>query len=244
VSERRNTGGSCDRNKLRPKTSGGPSRKSLKNHCRANPAGAIFSDMLIGYARVSTDEQTAPLQFDALTQAGCERTFLEHASRASTERPILAEALSHTRSGDTLVVWRLDRLGRSLPHLIQIVQRLEAEGVGLRSLTEGIDTTTAGGWLIFHLFGALADFERELTRERILAGLAAARAQGRIGGRPRKLSAEKLKAAQRLLQDPDSTVSGVARTLGVHRSTVHRVLQKLDAKKIDAEVERGLVQAG
>ncbi|NNM78060.1 recombinase family protein [Sphingomonas sp. ID1715] len=200
--------------------------------------------MLIGYARVSTDDQTAALQFDALTQAGCERTFSEHASRASAERPILAEALSHTRAGDTLVVWRLDRLGRSLPHLIQIVQRLEAEGVGLRSLTEGIDTTTAGGRLVFHLFGALAEFERELIRERTLAGLAAARAQGRIGGRPRKLSAEKLKAAQQLLQDPKSTVSGVARTLGVHRSTVHRVLQKLDAKKIDAEVERGLVQAG
>jgi DNA invertase Pin-like site-specific DNA recombinase len=200
--------------------------------------------MLLGYARVSTDDQTTSLQLDALRQAGCERTFSEHASGASSERPVLAEALSHTQSGDTFVVWRLDRLGRSLPHLIEIVQRLETEGVGLRSLTEGIDTTTPNGRLIFHLFGALAQFERELIRERTIAGLAAARARGRKGGRPPKLSAEKLRVAQRLLKDPESTVSEVARTLGVHRSTLHKALQGSVAKKSNGELGRGLVRAG
>ena len=119
----------------------------------------------------------------------------------------------------------MDRLGRSLPHLIEIVQKLEVAGVGLRSLTEGIDTTTANGRLIFHLFGALAEFERELIRERTRAGLAAARARGRKGGRPAKLSPEKVRVATRLLRDPETTVSEVARTLGVHRSTLHKALQ-------------------
>jgi DNA invertase Pin-like site-specific DNA recombinase len=200
--------------------------------------------MLLGYARVSTDDQTTCLQLDALSQAGCELTFSEHATGASTERPILAEALSHTRSGDTPVVWRLDRLGRSLPHRIQIVQKLEGDRVGLRSLTEGIDTTTSNGRQVFRLFGALAEFERELIREPTLGGLAAARARGRKGGRPPKLSAEKLRVAQRVLKNPESTVSEVARTPGVHRSTLHKALQGSDAKKINGEVGRGLVQAG
>ena len=199
--------------------------------------------MLLGYARVSTDDQTTRLQLDALEAAGCERTFSERASGASTERPVLAEVLSHSRQGDTLVVWRLDRLGRSLPHLIETVQKLEGAGVALKSLTEGIDTTTPNGRLIFHLFGALAQFERELIRERTMAGLAAARARGRKGGRPPKLSAEKLRVAQRLLKDPESTVSEVARTLGVHRSTLHKALHGMLAKKVNG-VDRGLVRAG
>lgn len=203
----------------------------------------MFSDMLLGYARVSTDEQTTGLQLDALQAAGCERTFEERASGATTERPVLSEVLSHARRGDTLVVWRLDRLGRSLPHLIEMVQVLEAGGVALRSLTEGIDTATPNGRLVFHLFGALAQFERELIRERTVAGLAAARTRGRKGGRPPKLSAEKMRVAHRLLKDPESTISEVARTLGVHRSTLHKALQATSAQKVNG-VERGLVRAG
>ncbi len=203
----------------------------------------MFFNMLMGYARVSTDEQTTRLQLDALEAAGCERTFSERASGASAERPVLADLISHTRKGDTLVVWRLDRLGRSLPHLIETVQKLEAAGVALKSLTEGIDTTTPNGRLIFHLFGALAQFERELIRERTVAGLAAARARGRKGGRPPKLSAEKLRVAQRLLKDPESTVSEVARILGVHRSTLHKALHGSVAKSMNG-VGRGLVPAG
>src|SRR5919201_955449 len=143
--------------------------------------------MNIGYARVSTQDQTLDLQKDALTKAGCERLFSDTASGASTERKGLEQALGQLREGDTLVVWRLDRLGRSLPHLIETVTALEQRGIGFRSLTESIDTTTSGGKLIFHIFGALAEFERNLIRERTLAGLAAARARGRSGGRPKVL---------------------------------------------------------
>jgi DNA invertase Pin-like site-specific DNA recombinase len=204
----------------------------------------MFSDMLLGYARISTGDQETRPQLDALQAAGCERTFSEWTSGTSAERPILARVLSRTRRGDTLVVWRLDRLGRSLPNLIDIVQRLEAEGVGLRSLTEGIDTTTPNGRLIFHLFGALAQFKRGLIRERTVAGLAAARARGRKGGRPPKLNAEKLRVAQRLLKEPESTVSEVAKILGVHRSTLHKALRGAVVKKMNGEAGRGLVQAG
>ncbi|VTZ23621.1 site-specific DNA recombinase; e14 prophage [Methylocella tundrae] len=203
----------------------------------------MFFNMLLGYARDSTDEHTTRLQLDALEAAGCERTFSERASSATAERPVLADLMNRIQEGDTLVVWRLDRLGRSLPHLIETVQKLEAGGVALKSLTEGIDTTTPSGRLVFHLFGALAQFERELIRERTVAGLAAARARGRKGGRPPKLSAEKLRVAQRLLKDPDSTVSEVARTLGVHRSTLHKALHGAVAKTVNG-VGRGLVRAG
>ncbi|AWB26089.1 MULTISPECIES: recombinase family protein [Methylobacterium] len=199
--------------------------------------------MLLGYARVSIDDQTALLQLEALEAAGCERTFSEPASGAAAGRPVLAELLNHSRRGDTLVVWRLDRLGRSLPHLIETVQKLERRGVGLQSLTEGIDTTAPNGRLVFHLFGALAQFEREVIHERAMVGLAAARARGRKGGRPPKLSAEKLQVAQRLLKDPKLTVSEVARTLGVHRSTLHKALNGAVAKQVDG-VGRGFVRAG
>src|SRR5512143_1072690 len=139
--------------------------------------------MLIGYARVSTLEQTLALQQDALTKAGCERTFTDTASGSLAARPGLTEALDFARPGDTLVVWRLDRLGRSLRHLIDTVSLLQERGIGFKSLQEQLDTTTSGGKLVFHVFGALAEFERDLIRERTQAGLLAARARGRLGGR-------------------------------------------------------------
>ena len=140
--------------------------------------------MLIGYARVSTGEQTLDLQLDALATAGCAKTSTETASGAKAERPVLADVLGYLRAGDTLVVWRLDRLGRSLRHLIETIAALAERGIGFKSLTEQIDTTTPGGKLIFHVFGALAEFERDLIRERTKAGLEPARARGRVGGRP------------------------------------------------------------
>lgn len=144
--------------------------------------------MLIGYARVSTIEQTLDLQQDALRKAGCEQVFTDRISGAKSERPGLRQALDFVRSGDILVVWKLDRLGRSLKQLIEIVSELQKRDIGFRSLTENIDTTSPGGKLIFHIFGSLAEFERDLIRERTLAGLAAARARGRRGGRPRAAS--------------------------------------------------------
>jgi DNA invertase Pin-like site-specific DNA recombinase len=142
--------------------------------------------VLIGYARVSTDEQDAALQLDALINAGCGAVFQDKASGASACRPALDDALKHLKPGDTLVAWRLDRLGRSLQHLIAIVTTLEERRVGFRSLTEAIDTNTAGGRLLFHVMGALAEFERSLIAERTRAGMAAAKARGRHVGRPRK----------------------------------------------------------
>jgi DNA invertase Pin-like site-specific DNA recombinase len=182
--------------------------------------------MLIGYARVSTQDQTADLQMDALRATGCERIFTEQASGAQRDRPQLKAALEHARdgAGDILVVWRLDRLARSLGQLIETVETLERRGVGFRSLTESIDTTSAGGRLVFHLFGAMAEFERGLIRERTRAGLAAARARGRVGGRPAALNAKDLTAARALLRDPAITVEAVARRLGVAPSTLYRHL--------------------
>src|SRR5512143_3300587 len=144
--------------------------------------------MLIGYARVSTLQQTLALQQDPLTQAGCERIFTDTASGSLTARPGLTEALAFARPGDTLIVWRLDRLGRSLRHLIDTVSLLQERGIGFKSLQEQLDTTTSGGKLVFHVFGALAEVERDLIRERTQAGLLAARARGRLGGRPRALA--------------------------------------------------------
>src|ERR671918_884190 len=147
--------------------------------------------MLIGYARVSTQDQTLHLQQDALTKAGCSKIFTDTASGPKAERKGLEEALSYIRGGDTLVVWRLDRLGRSLRDLIATMTMLDERKIGFKSLTENIDTTTSGGKLIFHIFGALAEFERNLIRERTNAGLTAARARGRIGGRPKTLTPKK-----------------------------------------------------
>ena len=182
--------------------------------------------MLIGYARVSTDDQTLDLQRDALGTAGCAKVFEETASGAKADRPVLAEALAYARPGDTLVVWRLDRLGRSLGHLIEVVGELHSRGIGFKSVTEQIDTTTPGGKLVFHVFGALAEFERDLVRERTRAGLAAARARGRTGGRPKKLAdPKKLALAQRLYADGQTDVATICRTLGISRATLYRALK-------------------
>ena len=153
---------------------------------------------LLGYARVSTTDQHPHLQVDALQRAGCYRVFTETASGARTDRPTLEQLLDQLRPGDTLVVWKLDRLGRSLRHLVDTVTGLADRGIGFRSLQEAIDTTTPGGKLVFHVFAALAEFERDLIRERTSAGLAAARARGRHGGRPSVMTAHKLQVAQEM----------------------------------------------
>jgi DNA invertase Pin-like site-specific DNA recombinase len=180
--------------------------------------------MLIGYARVSTQDQNPALQLDALKEAGCEKTFTEKASGAQRDRPELKAAIEFMRKGDTLVVWKLDRLARSLKQLITTVEDLESQGIGFRSLTESIDTTTSGGRLIFHIFASLAEFERSVIRERTKAGLQAAHARGRLGGRPPALSREDLAAAKALLRDPAITVEQVAKRLGVAPSTLYRHL--------------------
>jgi len=176
---------------------------------------------LLGYARVSTPEQDATLQHDALSAAGCWRTWTDTASGVKTDRPQLAEVLASLRPGDTLVVWRLDRLGRSLPHLIDTVRGLEDRAVGFRSLTEAIDTTTPGGRLVFHIFASLAQFERELIRERTQAGLTAARARGRVGGRKTVLTPAKERQARRMLAE-GATKAEVAGVVGVSVSTLYR----------------------
>ena len=180
--------------------------------------------MLIGYARVSTLDQTLDLQQDALTAAGCEQLYTDTASGASTDRPGLTLALSHLRAGDTLIVWRLDRLGRSLAHLIDTIRDLQERGVGFRSLQEQIDTTTSGGKLIFHVFGAMAEFERDLIRERTHAGLAAARARGRLFGRPKALSSGKVEQLRTLARDDRNTVAEICQTLGISKATYYRYL--------------------
>src|SRR4051795_5969157 len=182
--------------------------------------------MLIGYARVSTLDQTLALQQDALTAAGCEDIYTDTVSGSVTERPGLTNALSHLRSGDTLVVWRLDRLGRSLSHLIETVRQLQERGIGFRSLQEQIDTTTSGGKLVFHVFGALAEFERDLIRERTHAGLAAARARGRLFGRPKVLSPRKVEQLRTLATDERTTVTEICHTLGISRATFYRYVQE------------------
>ncbi len=182
--------------------------------------------MLIGYARVSTQEQTLSLQQDALTQAGCTRLFTDQISGSKAERPGLDEALAFLRTGDVLVVWRLDRLGRSLGHLIETITALSQRGIGFKSLTEQIDTTTPSGKLVFHVFGALAEFERDLIRERTQAGLSAARARGRVGGRPKALQdPKKLAMVQRLYDDPNTSIDEICRTLRISRTTLYRYVK-------------------
>jgi len=180
--------------------------------------------MLIGYARVSTRDQKQDLQLDALRGAGCERVFEETASGAKRDRPELKAAIDFMRIGDTLVVWKLDRLARSTRQLLETVEFLEQRGIGLKIITQNIDTTSAGGRLIFTVFSAIAEFEREIIGERTRAGLEAARSRGRKGGRPRALSEKDLKQARALLADPEITVEDVARRLGVGSSTLYRYL--------------------
>jgi DNA invertase Pin-like site-specific DNA recombinase len=178
----------------------------------------------MGYARVSTLEQDESLQPEALTAAGCERIFVDKASGKLASRPELDRMLEQVRPGDTVVIWRLDRLGRSLRHLIDIFADLDERGVAVRSLTENLDTSTPGGRLVFHVFASLAEFERDLIRERTMAGLAAARARGRRGGRPTVWSAEKLKTAQAMYRTGEHDVATIARVLGVSRASVYRGL--------------------
>jgi len=194
--------------------------------------------MNLGYARVSTLDQHLELQEDSLAKAGCEKIFRDVASGAVDSRKGLAEAIEVAPQGDTLVVWKLDRLGRSLKHLIETVNLLKERGVGLLSLQEKIDTATSGGKLIFHVFGALAEFERELIRERTNAGLKAARARGRLGGRPPKLTSKQIEMAQRLLNDPSVSVAGVCHTLQVSRSTLYRYCPQTRSVIITKSVQK------
>lgn len=180
--------------------------------------------MLIGYARVSTDDQNLDLQHDALHKAGCERIYSDQISGANADRAGLAKAFEMLRSGDTLVIWRLDRLGRSLKDLIQMVEHLERLGVGLKSVQENIDTTTSGGKLVFHLFGALAEFERNLIKERTQAGLSSARARGRLGGRPKTLDTNKRELTLRLYRERKHTIAEICTMMGISKSTLYNYL--------------------
>ena len=187
---------------------------------------------LIGYARVSTHEQHLHLQQDALSTAGCLKIFTDTISGVKSERKGLAEALDYVRGGDTLVVWRLDRLGRSLKDLIESITELHSQNIGFKSLTENIDTTTSGGKLIFHIFGALAEFERDIIKERTNAGLTAARARGRQGGRPRSsLSDEnKLQMARQMYANKNLPVREICKALGIPRSTFYKYVRKQERK--------------
>jgi DNA invertase Pin-like site-specific DNA recombinase len=177
--------------------------------------------MLIGYARVSTDDQNLALQKDALTQAGCARILTDQQSGVKAERPGLKAALDYARAGDVLIVWRLDRLSRSLKELIELVTQLEVRGIGLKSLHEAVDTSSSTGKLTFHLFGALAEFERNLIRERTQAGLQAARARGHKGGRPKALDVEKRALAVQLYAEKAHTVDQICRMMGISKPTLY-----------------------
>ncbi|MEG4308962.1 MULTISPECIES: recombinase family protein [unclassified Microcoleus] len=185
--------------------------------------------MLIGYARVSTDDQNLNLQKDALQQAGCEKIYSDHSSGAKATRPGLSLALEVARLGDVLVVWRLDRLGRSLKDLIEIMSTLDVQGIGLSTLQESITTTTNSGKLIFHLFGALAEFERHLLRERTQAGLIAARARGRIGGRPKALDLVKRQLAVKLYTEGQHTIVEICRLMGISKPTLYNYIAEINA---------------
>jgi DNA invertase Pin-like site-specific DNA recombinase len=183
--------------------------------------------MNIGYARVSTKEQILDLQLDALKKAGCNDgdIYTDKDTSVNPDRQGLGEALSHLRAGDTLVVWRLDRLGRSLTQLIALINDLQSKGIGFKSLQENMDTTTSGGKLIFHIFGALAEFEREVIRERTSAGLQAARARGRVGGRPRLdvLDPKKIELVRKLYSS-NTPVKEICDTMHIGRSTLYRYI--------------------
>ena len=182
--------------------------------------------MLIGYARVSTTDQNLDLQKDALNTAGCNKIHEDYASGAKTDRGGLEDAIDSLRKGDTLVVWKLDRLGRSLRHLIEVINLLNDRDCFFRSLQENIDTGSSGGKLIFHVFGALAEFERDIIRDRTNAGLSAARSRGRVGGRPRKMDKKKITYARALLKSEESTVDEICEELGVSRATLYRNIKE------------------
>lgn len=182
--------------------------------------------MLVGYARVSTDDQNLDLQRDALQKAGCEHVFQDLTGGAKAERPGLKQALDYSRSGDTLVVWRLDRLSRSLKNLIEMITHLESKKIGLKSLQESIDTTTSSGKLVFHIFGALAEFERHLIKERTQAGLQAARARGRKGGRPQKLNKEKQRLTVKLYKEQKHTINQICDMMAISKPTLYKYIRQ------------------
>jgi DNA invertase Pin-like site-specific DNA recombinase len=186
--------------------------------------------MRIGYARVSTTEQNLDLQRDALQRAVCEKIMEDTASGGKVQRSGLERVREQLRKGDVLVVWRLDRLGRKLKHLIELMAELEDEGIGFQSLTEAIDTTTPGGKLVFQIFGALAEFERNLIRERTRAGLAAARARGKVGGRRRKLGEKQRAVAVDLYRGKKYMVGEICQTVGISKPTLYRYVREANIK--------------
>ncbi|ABM21007.1 recombinase family protein [Marinobacter nauticus] len=192
--------------------------------------------MIIGYARVSTNDQNPELQVDALKKAGAEQIFQEKFTGTLRERPELSQCLRTLRQGDVLIVWKLDRLARSLKDLVEIVQDLQDRGIGFKSLTESIDTTSSGGRLVFHIFGALAEFERDLIRERTMAGLEAARARGRKGGRKPSLSKTDTQKAAAMLLDPKITKTEVAQHFGVSRTTLNASLARLKKASVNSSI--------
>ncbi|GHO48465.1 recombinase family protein [Ktedonospora formicarum] len=184
--------------------------------------------MKIGYVRVSKQEQNEELQIDALKETGCQKWFTDKMTGSKAERKGLNEALEYLQPGDTFMVWKLDRAGRSLPHLLELLKDLEARSIEFVSITEQIDTTTPGGKLIFHLMGALAEFERDLIRERTNAGLTAARARGRVGGRPRKLKTNgKMALARQMFVEQSHSIPEICATLGISRATLYRYLKEM-----------------
>lgn len=193
----------------------------------------------IGYARVSTDDQHLDLQRDALRLAGVSSIYEEAASGKTAVRQELDHCLKALRAGDTLVVWRLDRLGRSLPDLVQIVASLEEKGIGFESITEKIETTSVAGKLVFHVFAALAEFERNLIRERTQAGLLAARVRGRSGGRKPKLDARQIREIRRLMLNPEISVSQLAERYKVSRTTIYKVAPRTDMVAVGAQSDTG-----
>lgn len=198
--------------------------------------------MIIGYARVSTNDQNPELQIDALKKAGAEQVFQEKFTGTLKERPELSQCLRMLRTGDVLVVWKLDRLARSLKDLVDIVQDLQNRGVGFKSLTESIDTTSSGGRLVFHIFGALAEFEYDLIRERTLAGLQAARARGRNGGRKPAMSSNDVKKAAAMLLDPQITKKEVAAHFDVSRTTLNASLARLKSASSNSNIDEQIPQ--
>jgi DNA invertase Pin-like site-specific DNA recombinase len=202
--------------------------------------------MLVGYVRVSTVEQNNNLQKDALKKAGCKKIFSDSVSGVKAERPGLEAALDFMRKGDILVVWRLDRLGRSIQDLLSIVSRLELKETAFKSLTEAIDASTSTGRLIFHIFGAMAEFERNLIRERTCAGLMAARARGRVGGRPKKLNASKVELVKKLYKDRKHSIKQISEMVGISRSSIYNYIEvespvKSKSKKVEAVVAKSKI---
>lgn len=187
--------------------------------------------MKIGYARVSTHEQNTSMQRHALKQAGCEKIFTDTASGVRTDRPGLENAFNQLRAGDVLVVWKLDRLGRSLQHLIETIKSLQEKKIGFQSLQENIDTVTSGGKLIFHIFSALAEFERDVIRERTKAGLVAARARGRVGGRPALLAPKQIARVKKLYDARKNTVEEICKIFTISRPTFYNYINQAMGKR-------------